>query len=59
MFYCEINEEKICFHVTTNELPLSDNIIVSDVPQLGRKWNGTVWEDVPEPVEEEVVSDEV
>lgn len=50
MFYCEINEEKICFHVTTNELPLSDTIILSDSTQLGRMWTGFEWVDTPKEV---------
>lgn len=57
MFYCEIDKNNICFHVTKNELPLSETIILSDERQLGRKWNGTDWEDVPEPVEEPLESD--
>lgn len=47
-FYCEINEQGICYHVTTNELPLSERIIKCDKPQLGKKWTGSEWVDVPE-----------
>lgn len=46
MFYNEINEEKICFHVTTNELPESDTIIKSEKSQLGKMWIGSEWVDV-------------
>lgn len=57
MFYCEIDETGKCFHVTTNELPLSDTIILSDKPQLGRIYQNGEWVDPPEPVEEPVESE--
>lgn len=57
MFYCEIDENKRCFHVTTNELPLSDTIILSEENQLGRIYQDGEWVEPPEPVEEPVVGD--
>lgn len=55
MFYAEINENGKCFHITPNELPLSDTIIaVKDSSVLGKIWDGEKFvedPDVTAPVE--------
>lgn len=49
-FYCEINKDGLCFHVTQNVLPLSDTVLYAEENMLGKVWDGEKWND-PEPVE--------
>lgn len=58
MFYCEIDENKKCFHVTESKLPLSDTIILSDENRMGKIYQNGEWVEPPEPVEEEPVEGE-
>lgn len=49
MYYAEIDASGICFHLTAQELPLSDTILRterSDV--LGMRYEGGEWHEVDE-----------
>ena len=49
VYYAEIDARGICFHLTTQELPLSDTILRterSDV--LGMRYEGGEWHEVDE-----------
>ena len=35
MFYAELDENNICFHVTESKLPLSERVVVADKNVLG------------------------
>ena len=66
MYYAEIDEGGICFHVTDNELPESDFIIKTDNPNvLGMKYENGDWvealtsETELEPTEEEILQAEL
>lgn len=49
MFYAEIDKTGRCFHVTPNELPLGERILLVDgADVLGKIWNGESWEEEPE-----------
>lgn len=53
-WYAEIDESGKCFHVTQNELPLSETIVLADRNVLGERYENGVWVKVePEPVEPE------
>lgn len=39
MYYCEIDENNICFHTTQNEIPLSDKCVLSETDVLGMIYN--------------------
>nr|DAL92535.1 MAG TPA: hypothetical protein [Caudoviricetes sp.] len=53
MIYAQINEDKICVGISNlSENKKSEDMILLDrfdISLLGKKWNGTSWEDVGEP----------
>ena len=48
MFYAEIDETGRCFHITPDELPLGERILLAESADvLGKIWNGESWEEAP------------
>ena len=45
MYFAEIDENGKCFHITEDELPLSDRILLADRNVIGMVWDGEKWND--------------
>lgn len=57
-FYCEIDKDGYCYHVTQDELPLSETILFAEENMFGKTWNGENWVETPKKNEEENVPSE-
>lgn len=57
-FYCEINKDGYCYHVTQDELPLSETILFAEENMFGKTWDGENWIETPKKEEENVPSEE-
>ncbi len=57
-FYCEIDKDGYCYHVTQDELTLSETILFAEENMFGKTWNGESWVETPKNEEENVPSEE-
>lgn len=46
-FYCEIDKDGYCYHVTQDELPLSETILLVEENMFGKTWDGENWVETP------------
>lgn len=53
IFYCEIDENGYCYHVTADMLPLRSTVLKAEQNMLGKIWNGEKWNDLEQTTEPE------
>jgi hypothetical protein len=56
-YYAQINEQNICLAVSELAAEMSESNLISidtfDTSLLGKMWNGSSWEESPQPESEE------